>query len=304
MARPKRHDEIAHERQKRLAALLVIANLAVGLGAVVAVLLTGWDLELTRTEWICIAIAVGISWVNLLIAAGFVGWILDLPSSLFPDGLGASAESPDARLLKGRRMAFYYVGVWANLVALAFIVEITGGLAESPFVALLIAFVLTGQQLSRFRTQSGLLYVSGLLIVALMILLEPIANPPTESAPHELEIAIVVLALVAGGLLNFTEKPENYLVKKVRQPSRARIYRDGGGVWRVCLLERVHRQDPVIFASLEAKGEAEEAFPDGLQERFEEFLATMSEDAGWTTMVVSWPDRYSNSFIVRLAEQT
>lgn len=300
MARPKRHDEISHDRQRRLAALLVIVNLAVGLASVVAVLLTDWNLEFSQLDWVCIAIVVSVSWFNLLIAAGVIGWILDLLSGLLPDSVGASGKPRDARLLQRGRMVFYYVGVWANLLALAFIIEITGGLAESPFVALLIAFVLTGQQLSRFRTQSVLLYVSGLLIVALMVLLESIVQPPREAAPHALEIAIASLALVAGGLLNIAEKPANYLVKKVQQPSRARVYRDGGGTWRVCLLGDVHRQDPVIFASLETGADHEEAFPDGLKDKLEEFLKRMTEDAGWSTMVVSWPDRYSGSFVVAL----
>jgi len=304
MPRPKRHDGVAHERQRKLAALLVLVNLLVGSISITIVLATDWNLELTRSEWICIAILVAISWINLLIAAGFIGWAVDLALSMLPDSIGASEVPPDAGLLERGRMAFYYVGVWANLFALGFIIEVTGGLAESPFVALLIAFVLTGQQLSRFRTQSGLLYASGLLTVALMIALEPLSTRPADLAPHELTIAVVILALAAGGLLNFIEKPQNYLVEKhVKQPSRARIYQDGRSVWRVTLLEKVYRQDSVIFTRAEAGLSVDGEFPDGFKERFELLLDKMAEDAGWATLKPTWPDRCSASFVVKLEEQ-
>jgi hypothetical protein len=304
MARVKRHDDISHERQQKLAALLVLVNLFVGGISTLFILATDWNLELTRSELVCIAVLIVVSWLNLLVAAGFIGWVVDLVLSMLPDGTGTTEPSPDAALLKRHRMAFYYVGVWANLLALGLIIEVTGGLAESPFIALLIAFVLTGQQLSRFRMQSGLLYASGLALVALMIALEPLSTQPAEPAPHELTIAVAILALAAGGLLNFIEKPHNYLLEKhVKQPSRARIYQDGRGVWRVTLLEKVHRLDPVIFARVEAGTAVEGKFPAGLKERFESLLNVMAEDAGWTTLKPNWPDRCSANFIVGLERQ-
>jgi hypothetical protein len=300
MAKAKRHDEVSHERQQKLAALLVLVNLFVGAITIAIVLATNWNLDFTKAEWICIGALVVISWSNLLAAAGFFGWAVSLIFSMLPYGTGVSEAPPDADLLERRRMAFYYVGVWANLLALGAIIEVTGGLAESPFVALFIAFVLTGQQLSRFRTQSGLLYVSGLLVAALMIALEPLSTRPAELAPHELTISVAILALGAGGLLNYIEKPHNYLLERhVKRPSRARIYQDGRGVWRVVLLERVHPFDPPIFARAET-GSTDGEFPVGLKERFESFLGTMAEDAGWTTLKTTWPERCSTNFIVRL----
>jgi hypothetical protein len=302
MAIGRRHDEISHERQKRLGALLVVTNLIVGGISLAIVFLTDWNPELTRGEWIAFGLVILISWLNLLIAAGVVGWVFDLALSMLPDGVGSTDAHPDDKLLERHRMAFYYVGVWSNLLALGLIIEVSGGLGESPFVPLLIAFVLTGQQLSRFRTQSGLLYVSGLALVGLMVLCEPLASEPPESAPHELTMVVAFLALAAGGLLNYVEKPHNYLLEKhLKPPSRARIYQDGCGAWRVALLHSIHRQDPVLLGGdVKSALPIDGQFPDGLQERFEAYLRSMAEDARWSPVEPDWPQQCSLNFMVKL----
>lgn len=300
MSRPTRHDEVSHERQQNLAALLVLVNLFVGAISLAIILEVGWDPELTRAEWVSFSVLVLFSWLNLLIAAGTLGWVFRLVLSMLPDGYGVE-KPPDAGLLERHRMIFYYLGVWSNLLAIALMIEITGGLAESPFDALFIAFVLTGQQLSRFRTQSGLLYLSGLAVFGLMIAFEPLATRPDVAAPHELTIAVAFLALGAGGFLNYFEKPHNYLVEKhIKQPSHARVYQDGQGAWRVALLESIHRQDPVIFGRMEFDRSNDGRFPDGLKEKFQTYVDTMGQDAEWDSLRSAWPERCTRSFVVKL----
>jgi hypothetical protein len=299
--KPPRHDEVAHERQQNLAALLVLVNLFVGAICLAIILEVGWDPEFTRTEWTyCLALVL-FSWLNLLIAAGAVGWLISLLFSILPDSVGGARQRPDAGLLSRHRMIFYYLGVWSNLLALGLVIEITGGLAESPFDALLIAFVLTGQQLSRFRTQSGLLYISGLLVFGVILALEPVASKPVEAAPHVLTIAVAFLALVAGGFLNYFEKPHNYLVEKhVKQPSHARLYQDGQGTWRVALLENTHRQDPVLFRQRTGGASSNGEFPVGLKEKFQTFMDSMAQDASWGSLRSDWPANCTRSFVVTL----
>lgn len=301
MANPRRHDQIAHERQKRLGGLLILANLTIGGISTAIIFATEWDPALTLVDWIIFGVLVVGAWLNLLVAAGAVGWAYDSILGFFQDGVDSTDRHPDDRLLERGRMIFYYVGVWLDLLALAVIIEVSGGLAESPFVPLLIAFVLTGQQLSRFKTQSGLLYISGLAIFGLMILLEPLSTRPPEPAPHELTICVAFLALAIGGLLNYFEKPHNYMLEKhLRQPSRARIYQDGCGAWRVTLLHSIHRQDPVIFAASEAPDRpGDGTFPDGLRERFDAYLAEMITDARWEPVQPDWPTQCSSSFMVK-----
>jgi hypothetical protein len=301
MTKPKRHDELAHERQQRLARLLVLANGLIGAISVAIIYATTWSLGLNRTEWVVIGGLILVSWLNLLIAAGSIGGAVNSVMSMMAEGSDASEKPVDARLLERWRMGFYYVGVWANLLALATIIEVTGGLVGSPFVALLIAFVLTGQQLSRFRMQSGLLYVSGLVVLLSMILLEPVFTKPSGPAPDELTLSVVAMALVASGWLNYVEKPHNYLVEnRIRQPTRARIYRDGAGVWRVVLLERIHRLDPVLYFSAESADVTDGEFPAGLQDKFRNFLDSMSQDAGWAPLEPKWPERCGSNFTVNL----
>jgi hypothetical protein len=206
--REPRHDDIAHERQRRLAPLLLLANLAIAVCATAIMLGFDWGPDPTEAELALFTVLLGLSWATLLIAAGAVGWVVELL-----DGVGTPPEQAkpriDARFLARYRMVFYYAGVLTNLAAFALVAEVTGGLAESPFVALLVAFVVTSQQLSRFKTQSVLMFLAGAAVVALVWALEPSASHPSEPAPHGVEIALVLLAFLGGGLLSIIEKPRN-----------------------------------------------------------------------------------------------
>lgn len=217
---------------------------------------------------------------------------------------GPSSDAPpfDAAFLARYRMAFYYTGVLANLIALALATEVTGGLAESPFVPLLVAFVLSAQQLSRFRTQAGVMFAAGLVAVTLMLLLDRFASDPPVPAPHDLVIMSVLLALAGGGWLSLREKPYNHYVKKnVQGPSQVHIYRDGRDAWRFVLYSKIHRQDPIL---LRTDGGLDGEFPESLKERLEERLFAMGEAGGWEEFELIWPQRCTGSFAVAISRKT
>src|SRR5215213_6353853 len=82
------------------------------------------------------------------------------------------------------RMVFYYLGLFSNIFAFAILVESTGGLLASPFTAIMVALVLTGQQLSRFKSQSRWLIAIGLMSAGAFYLYEWFLGiPPAPEAP-------------------------------------------------------------------------------------------------------------------------
>lgn len=297
MTRTGRHDALSLKRQRGLAALLLIANLvlAVACGAVLAI--TGWNPEFTNAERILCMSVFGVSWVALVIAAGVVEWLPQITSDLLRDaGDNARATKRLARFVAERRMVPYYVGLVFNLFGVALLAEFTGGLTESPFVALFVAFVLIGQQVSRFKLQATLLLVYGAVLVGGMLALKEVVSEPSEATPPALSATIILLSFVAGGLLNSYEKVHNYLVeRRVQPPAQVRIYRDGRGIWRFAL----HRQDPVLLGPDPAP--VKSGVPSELRERFEEHAKQMGAYADWGDLHTDWPnDCEDDSFIVPL----
>ncbi len=290
----QRHDSIAHDRQQKLAQLLFLANLGIGLCAGLLMVYYDWAPEPTRFELILLAGLIALSWACLLTAAGAVGWLVGLLGGLpaTPSGDGAI----DQKFLDQHRMRFYYAGVIFNLVAFAVVTEVTGGLAESPFAALLVAFVLTSQQLSRFQPQAAVMLGVGLLAAGLILLLEPLASEPETVAPHQLEIAAVLLALIGGGVLNWIEKPPNHYVRKLEDPSQVLVYRDVQGNWRFAFYRRSHRQDPILTRS-EIDGDR---FPDGLEGQVIKYASEMAS-VGWEESVPGWPEEFTTCFSLRLS---
>jgi hypothetical protein len=293
----QRHDGIAHQRQKRLAQLLCLFNvvLAVGCGAIMVHY--HWDPAPTQAEVIVLICLVALSWLFLFVAAGVIGWLVDLPTALGPGPPKPSPAVDDAFLSK-HRMSFYYAGVILNLLAIAMITEITGGLAESPFTALLIAFVLTAEQLSRFKLQAKVMLCIGAAIVGVMIGLEGVASDPPSLAPHLLYIAVAVAALLGGGLLTAREKPRNHYVDKLDDPSRVLVYCDAYGNWRFAIYDNSHRQDPILLAGT---GAHPVGFPDKLETQVIKCASDTASPLGWRKgKVPGWPSAFTTCFSLEL----
>lgn len=291
----QRHDSIAHERQQKLAQLLFLANFGIGVCAVSIMAYYDWSPDPTRFEVALFVLLIGLSWLCLLTAAGVLGWLVGLLGGI---SVGPSPGDPavDEKFLAQHRMRFYYAGVILNLLGFAVVAEITGGVSESPFMALVIAFILTSQQLSRFQPQAAAMLVVGLAVTVLMLLLEPLASEPATGAPHQLEIAAVLLALVGGGVLNYIEKPPNHYVRKLKGPEQVLVYQDAQGHWRFAFYRRSHRQDPILLTSSDADGGA---FPDGLERQVIRYAAEMAvADLG--DSVPEWPKEFTTCFSLRL----
>lgn len=294
-----RHDQLSLWRQQRLAGVLIVTNLAIVAASALIIAHYDWSLGLTPTERLLWALAFAITLVALLIASGFLEWLSD---SLGGFGQAGTRSQPGRvqRFIARRRMVFYYAGVWANMIAIALVTETTGGLAASPFVPLFVAFVLTGQQLSRFRTQALNLLWSGLIIAGALLVCHSLATEPPAPAPDELPIAMVVLALLMGGVLNISERPHNYMLRaQVPPPSHVRIYRDGEGVWRFAFFLKRHAQDPVLLAH-DSSSVPEGDFPPELRERLEEHAREMGKHGKWKNTGLEWPATFAQSFTIEL----
>lgn len=298
MVRRRRHDALALKRQRGLAALLLIANLVVGLVCFAFVVLGDWSPGINPTEWLISLAVFGISWLSLLVAAGLVEWLPQITSDLLRDaGDNSRATKRMAAFIASWRMIPYYLGFGANLVGIALLTEFTGGLTDSPFAVLFVALVLIGQQVSRFKPQAGLLLLFATATVAAMLAYESLFVDRPELS-EGLTAVLVLLAFVAGGLLNYYEKAHNYLIeKRVQPPTQVRIYRDGRDVWRFAL----HRQDPVLLGSDHPP--IDRGVPVVLREQFEQHARRMGLYADWGELVPSWPDTCEDSFIVPLRKR-
>lgn len=294
----QRHDSIAHQRQKRLAQLLCLFNVMLALGCGAIMVYEHWNPEPTRAEVLALICLVAFSWLFLLVAAGTIGWFADLRTALRPGPFTAKPAVDDAFLNK-HRMSFYYAGVILNLLAIAMATEITGGLADSPFTALLIAFVLTAEQLSRFKPQAKVMLVIGLAVAALMIGLEKLASDPPDLAPHLLYIAVALAALLGGGILTVWEKPRNHYVHELDDPSQVLVYRDVHGNWRFSVYDESHRQDPIL---LPGNGVDMVDFPSDLEARVVDCALDMVASSDWEKgeSLPGWPSTFTTCFSLEL----
>jgi len=278
--------------------LLWIFNLVLVVGCGGILLHDHWSPEPTRAETIALVCLIASSWSCLLIAAGIAGWFVDLMRGFGSVPPGTKPPIDD-KFLNKHRMSFYYAGVILNLLAVALVTEVTGGLAESPFTALLIAFVLTAEQLSRFKSQANVMFGIGIATVVLMISLEGFASDPPTLAPHLLYMSVALAALIGGGLLTLSEKPRNHYVHKLDDPSRVLVYRDAYGNWRFAIYDESHRQDPILHPG---NGIDAMNFPTDLQERVIECALDMAASASWEKgrEPPGWPSEFTTCFSLEL----
>ncbi len=291
-----RHDKVALDRQRDLAAILLIVNLVVGAVCFVIIHYSSSDWEIEMNAWqsgVCLGLF-GVSLLSLLVAAGTFEWLPKIAPSLRREGGGdPHAGFRLGAALAKHRMVPYYLGVWFDLLALAWLTEFSGSLVTSPFVPLLVAFVLVGQQVSRFKTQAGALLATAALVVVAMLIFEP--DDPTNLPPAGLVLATVLLSLVVGAVLNLYEKPHNYRdPKRVKPPTHARIYRDGQEIWRFSF----YGQDPVLFGPTNGSPAALLA---ELRERFTAHTKEMGALAAWGGLAPEWPSECDEKgFVVPL----
>jgi glycerophosphoryl diester phosphodiesterase len=273
-----RHDDISNERQQGLATLLLAFNvLAVFVWFVPVQILYHWNPGLTPTEVLLLCCLAGILAISLLLAA-------EIPQGIqraWNRGLGPGELRSAADPFVQYRWLFYYIALTANILALALVVETTGGLGSSPFVALFVAFILIGQQLSRFETQSRRLILFGATLAGAMLLLKGYASKPEHLAPVGVTVFVVFLTLGFSGLLSWREKPPNPLVGSGRSalPTHAHVYH-AYGAWHFVLYRHRHRLDPVVPGRTQG-GRLKVAFQGSVKK--------MAAEAGWPALRLTWP---------------
>lgn len=200
----RRHGKIALRRQKELARWLFYVNVAIA----VIWLLTANDWHLGLSGGVVVAlIACGVVFVICIgLAANGIGGVRRFLRAA-DQGNDDDDDEPwrSESWIADRRYWFYYAGVWADLFALALLVWTTGGLDGSPLVAILVAFVLTGMQLSRERDQAAALLASGVGVAVFILVVSPPMHPP-DPAPSDLATWLVMLALGGGGVLTLNER--------------------------------------------------------------------------------------------------
>ncbi|HKO20124.1 MAG TPA: hypothetical protein VJU82_14680 [Acidobacteriaceae bacterium] len=204
--------------------------------------------------------------------------------------------------IDSHRMIFYYLGVASNIVSFAILVEQTGGMLASPYTAPMVALILTGQQLSRFKTQSTCLISAGCIVAATMWLYEStIGLAPSPPAPRALGFTLLAISLVAAGAITNAEKDHNYLIEGMqRLPTHANIYRAADGTWHYVLYSSRYRLDPVVGNPSSETGTAGQADTlRFLRTKIEAEVSSMYQAANWGAPKFVWPDDTgSASFVV------
>ena len=301
--RRARHDSIAFIRQRYLSVFLLLVDAAVAAISIPLAIHADWWPPDTSAN-ILIAVVGTLSVVNLLLAAGTVGGIRDTLSN-------ATAATPvprrrDTDVFADHRMVFYYLGVYFHIVGLALLVEVTGGLVTSPFTTYFFALVLTGQQLSRFKTQSTSLVIAGVAVSSAMFAYEHYFTPIGSGAPppRSLNFALMALALVAGGMITNAEKDRNYLIEGRKAiPTHAHVYLDAADKWHFVIYSDRHRLDPVLKVPENDRtvGTGSVSGRADLESALQTTVEDLYQAAGWGKPHLRWPDESpTRDFIVEI----
>ena len=297
-----RHDHIAFLRQGYLAAfMLMLDGFLIVLSLIVAYAdkwrpFTPDRLLLSGT----LALA---SWLCLLLAAGTLGGLRDM----WGGGIGrgpATQGHRDTDFFAKRRMVFFYAGVNLNLLTLAVLVEQTGGITTSPYITVFFSLILTGQQLSRFKTQSSLLISAGVALTAAMWAYESASGLLKSPAPPStLTFLVVVTIFIGCGLITNYEKDHNYRVERSEQnerknlPTKAHVYRDAKGFWHYAIYCEHHRLDPVIHHNATEATEAERSRA-LVRQKVEDVVKSMCQTAGWGEPAFDWQSYNEESELI------
>lgn len=298
--RQPRHDQIAFRRQRYLAVFLLMIDIyVIALSALVAYI-AKWH-PITQDGFFLTGTLALATVICLLLAAGVVGGL----RGMWNEGISAAPgrRHPDPDFFVKRRMVFFYTGVNLNILGLAILVEQTGGITASPYIAVFFAFVLTGQQLSRFKTQSSFLISVGVALTAAMWVYESVFGPSkTPGAPKVLTFLLVASTFVACGLITNYEKGHNYLVEGEQSlPTHAHVYRDSESMWHYAVYCQRHRLDPIFGhdpeeagteSSLESRHDSEETGTESslenVRDRVEAIVKSMYQAAGWGQPSFEW----------------
>jgi hypothetical protein len=297
MLRSTRHDNIAFIRQRYLAIfLLILLAIVIVLSAAISYSFKWHPLTRDRLD-IVIPLSV-VAALSLLLAAGAVGGCRDMWENAI-NKTPAARIHRDSDFFARKRMVFFYAGVYLSLVLFVVVIEQTGGVITSPYTAPFVALVLTGQQLSRFKTQASFLISTGIALTIIMRIYESVVGVlNTPSSPRILVYLLIAISLVAAGLIANVEKDHNYLIEgKQHLPTHARVYKDAHGIWHYVIYCQRHQLDPIAGSDTTKEGTRDSESE--VYAKVEADVRSMYQAAGWGQPSFNWsPRELGNSFTV------
>jgi hypothetical protein len=240
------HDSMSSVRQRAISNIILIANVGLALLFAAATNIWGWRFAFGPTGIIVFSVTWTISLLCLILCSSLFAAL-----SSAVEGLSTRPEAKRGQenpYLSGARKFFYYPGVFANIIAVAVVVEQSGGLIHSPFTAVLFAMVLAGQQLGRYRTNSSLFIVGGVVLTLLLLAYEGLEGiRVAQEPPRQLLFFILAASFLVAALFTHIEKRPNYRATgKFPPPTRVEIYSDNNGTWRYALYCDRSPLDPVL----------------------------------------------------------
>jgi len=297
MFRTTRHDNIAFIRQRYLAMfLLILLAIVIILSAAIAYAFKWHPLTPDRLA-IVIPLSAATA-LSLLLAAGVVGGCRDMWDNAV-NKTPAARTHRDNDFFARKRMVFFYAGVNLSLVLFVVVIEQTGGVTSSPYTAPFVALVLTGQQLSRFKTQASFLISTGMVLTLIAGIYESTAGVlDTPSPPRILVYLLIAISLAAAGLIANVEKDHNYLIEgKQHLPTHARVYKDAHDIWHYVIYCQQHQLDPIVGSDTTKEGTRNSESE--VCAKVEADVRSMYQAAGWGQPSFNWsPREQGNSFTV------
>ena len=163
-------------------------------------------------------------------------------------GVGTPYRDRGPYKIEMYRPYLFYIAVYWNLFCIADLIHISGGLTGSPYTSFLFATILSAQQLSRYRRQSGWYIAMGVVFVIGIIGADQVLKAPLPTvAPRSLTAAITVGGFAAAAFVVQLTKPVNpRSAKRMPLPKGAALYQDTHGSWRYTILTGYRTIDHVV----------------------------------------------------------
>jgi hypothetical protein len=238
-----RHDRVSSLRQRTISTTLLVVDCCLLVVHLAAGAIWHWKFNFGP-----------LGGTIFVVMCCFAGFFVGLSSSLVRivwgwagSMWGYEVDEPEA--LTRSRKVVYYPGIFLNIVAIAVLVEQSGGLLQSPYSAVLLAVLLAAQQLGRFITNTIIFACFGILVGLTMFLFERILGTRTVSPPPEkLVFVLLVASYVVAAIFTYIDKRPNYRAAKKMYPIPTHIVvsRYSDGKWRYATQYNRFPLDPVL----------------------------------------------------------
>jgi hypothetical protein len=242
----QRHDYLSAIRQQVIADLACIGDVVLVVLYLVAAARWHWHLDVPTGALIAFLVSLLLAFTGMLLCSS-------LPMVIGRDLIYLSAAHPyeeesDRSWLSLKRRYIFYPAAYLNIVAISIWIEVSGGIVASPFTPVLFAFVLTAQQLGRFRLNSLMFIATGIVITLILAAYQSVAGIHREpTAPRQLSFYILAAAFLVAAICTHVAKATNYRATgRIPDPTHVFIYRYGDGSWRYSVHVRGTRLDSLL----------------------------------------------------------